>query len=154
MKEVHFWEFGVVIKGEGGYNGAVTEIGGKGGKGIVKNRNQRAAVVVLIVCMVFFAALESVGGFRAGCRNEGGGALQSAAAVLGTIHVQSVWEKDSGLADVGMRGSGWTGETACVRGVWILCLLRKRRIRFLCAAAGWMRILRSLLCFLLKSFLY
>ena len=72
-----------MIKGEGGYNGAVTEIGRKGGKGIVKNRNQRAAVVVLIVCMVFFAALESVGGFRTGCRNEGGGALQSAAAVLG-----------------------------------------------------------------------
>ena len=68
-----------MIKGEGGYNGAVTEIGGKGGKGIVKNRNQRAAVVVLIVCMVFFAALESVGGFRTGCRNEGGGVLQSAA---------------------------------------------------------------------------
>ena len=71
----------------------------------MKSRVQRIAAVVLIVCMVFFAALESSGGFGAERGTGAGNVLQSGSGVLGTAQT-----KGNGIEGFQAKGCGFVGQ--------------------------------------------
>lgn len=71
----------------------------------MKSKFQRITTVVLIVCMVFFAALESCGGSGAERVTGAGSAVQSGSAALGTPGA-----KGNGAERFQVKGCGYVGQ--------------------------------------------